>query len=177
MGHFYKNITLRGPSREQILDELRSQGMRAFVSPAEGVDVVMCDQFSDASGDPEPLGDLAATLTLKFGCIALAVANYDDDLLLVGLFDRGERILEYTNWGPRGGAWGLCWAFGRKTAIMPVWIALHMPTLFQFLRHLMLVKILRLPRSAVGFGFQYMKQGEAPLDYRIEDFTETGGAA
>jgi len=88
MGHFYTNITLPCPSRERIAEELQKFRTEAFLSPVvKGITVV----FDERSEEREKvLEDLGASLSRALECSALAVGNYDDDLLFLGVYQDGS---------------------------------------------------------------------------------------
>ena len=87
MGNFYKNLTVIGPTRDAIEAALTVHQRSAYLTPTrEGITVIF-DLETDEIGDAAPLGDLALTLSRDLACASLAVAVYDDDVLLMGLYD------------------------------------------------------------------------------------------
>jgi hypothetical protein len=107
----------------------------------------------------------------------LAVLNHDDDVLLYRLFENGRLLDEYNSApaypapsnSPTGGHPELlCKAFGANSA-SAVSAILRKPQrggpdgyLFAVHRHLALVEALGLPIYAVGAGFSYVSDDDAP---------------
>jgi hypothetical protein len=76
---FYANITLNGPSRDDVATYLKSQGAAAFVSPPVRGAIVV---FHEDLGGQE---DLACRLSAEFSCPALLVMTYGIAVLLYPL--------------------------------------------------------------------------------------------
>jgi hypothetical protein len=160
--NFYTNITVFGAPLERIRDELTELGRDAFIAKTSDGGVVY-DRTCEEQ-NTEDLSALAEHLSERLAARALAVLNHDDDILWFQLYDRAELIVEYANQdGPGTSARAVCRAFGRPAQVIPVWIALHRPYVFQVSRHARLVHLLGLPNAAVGTGFNYISHGEPPL--------------
>ncbi len=176
MGNFYVNYTIRSTDQSKAIKAL--SGRNAFVtSPKEGA-LVVFDEASDTQ-DKAIILDLGTMLSQSLGASVLAVLNHDDDVLWYGLFEKGECTDEYDSspgyfdqdgepQAPSGGnAEKLCAAFGSHSVDETQRILAKSSydddgCLFAFERHRDLVKVLKLPDSAVGFGYAYIAQGEIP---------------
>lgn len=190
MGSFYTNVTVRLTDEQAIRQHLASKGRRAFVSRAEGTALVVFDRDSEDQ-DYAVLCDLAADLSSKFKCVALAVMNHDDDVLLYTLYQRGHAIDAY-NSAPayfdegqsaddRGGDAGrLAEAFNvpdqapQIGAVLALEAGADDGVVFETDRHAQLVQALGSPKCAVGTGYNYLDAQEYPEDYAPEDFTHVG---
>ena len=180
MGNFYKNLTLVGPGQAEIVKALEAHQRVAYVSPSLNGVTVIFDLDADEIGDPAELGDLALTLSQALGCSALAAAVYDDDVLLLGLYDRGNQIGEYTSDGASNlSVSALMKAFGVQERIA-LWLLLrapHLPLfLFESFRHRLLLRRLRAPPWAVATGYKYIQQGELPPELESSDLVHVGSA-
>jgi hypothetical protein len=169
MGNFYTNITLKGPQQEQILEYLSSLKRSAGVSPTINRLSVVLDERSD-SQDTDELEGLSADLSSKFDCVALAVLNHDDDILLYRLYKSGQLIDSYdscpdyfsatdTPAGPTGGEAGLlCLEFAPDKPAAVVENILRKAYVFAVDRHNDLVQSLGLSDFAIGLGFNYLSE-------------------
>ena len=92
MGNFYTNYTLRGPSQFAVAAALT--GRTALVTPAEAGCVVVFDEESEVQ-DAEGMAELASTLSRRFRCPVLGIANHDDDILYYQLYEAGALEDEY----------------------------------------------------------------------------------
>jgi hypothetical protein len=169
MGNFYTNITLKGPKQEQVLDYLSSLKRRASVSPTMNQLTVVLDERCD-SQDTDELEGLSADLSSKFDCVALAILNHDDDILLYRLYKSGRLIDSYDSCpdyfsdadepaGPTGGDAGiLCVEFAPNTPAAIVENILRKAYVFAVDRHNELVQSLGLSDFAIGLGFNYLSE-------------------
>lgn len=171
MGHFYRNFTIRGVSREDVTAAL--SGRDAFISPVSCGCVVVFDRRSEDESNTE----LGLDLSERFNCPVLAVCNHDDDLLLYQLFEGLAPVDEYSSCPaffdpaesdvPTGGdVERLCSAFG-STAVSAVESILRKPSdesgyVFAVDRHRDLTRALGLPEYAVGASFYYIADGQFP---------------
>src|SRR5690606_4582943 len=80
--------------QQQVLDWLGPRP--AWVSRTQGACTTVLDEACD-SQDPAESGQLAAELSAHFHCPVLVVSNFDDDLLLVELYDNGIKVDEYNS--------------------------------------------------------------------------------
>jgi hypothetical protein len=167
MGNSYQNITLRGPSREAVIAALERHRRTAYVSPTDAQDIVVFDREAEDKGDPRELGDLALTLSQELQGVALAVAVYDDDLLLLSLYERGTQRGEYnSSEGSSLTASALARAFDvrARAALVAVLLGVpHFPVfLFEGMRHGALIKLLKTSPWADRTGYKYLRNGEPP---------------
>ena len=172
MGAFYANITLQGPTQEDVATALREQGVRAYVAPTVRNATVVFHE--DMAGQEQ----LAAELSARFECPALVVMSYGEGILLYTLFVNGARADAYVSTphedldlvedAPVGSAQLLCETFGREKAIVGVERILRRvtnptnPLTLAANRHGELARALNLPQFAAGAGFRDIEVGEMP---------------
>lgn len=177
---------MRAPSRDAVLPLLK--GRRAFVSPAHDGYVTVYDERCDEGGLYP--NEFASALSEAMDSVAFLVTVHDDDVLYVDVFEKGRRLDEYDSCPnyfndedeedapPEGGSPAvLCKTFGcaEEQAVAevlycqdensPIWI-------FATERHRALVKLLRLPEFAVGYGYKYLAQGDVPDEIKNGDLVE-----
>ena len=188
MGSFYTNITLRTDRHDDVVAALDELHRDAYVSQPQSGCIVVCDKESEEQ-DIEVLTKLAASLSARLRCAALAVLNHDDDLLVYLLHDNGRLVDEYNSSPgyfesgpgdpPEGGdASKLCRAFGVANT-SGVEEVLHMANgggsgegyIFQVERHQALAEALGLPGISVQTGYNYIEEGELPEDADAGMFT------
>lgn len=187
MGNFYVNYTIRSTDQAQTIKAL--SGRNAFVtSPNKGA-LVVFDEESD-SQDQGTIRELGKKLSKMLGAPVLAVLNHDDDILWYSLFENGECTDEYDSSpgyfdpdsepeSPSGGnAEKLCAAFGSqhvKETQRVLGKSSYEDDGYTFAveRHTDLVKVLKLPDSAIGFGYTYITQGELPPGLTQSDIAKT----
>lgn len=192
MGNHYTNVTVKGPDQKAIVEYLRAEGLRAWVSPTVGGCTVVFDRNMMEAAWDEEMGDddhgpleVGPRLSLAFSCPSLEVMVADDDVLSVQLCRDGRVVGDYVSnpgygqesvGAPEGGdARELCEAFGAGDgAIDRVEVILREPGVgaddspsadgyvFETDRHGDLVRALGLPDWAVGTGYNYIQQGEPP---------------
>ncbi len=169
MGNFYTNVCAKNVSVEAAAEAIRGLRLDAFIHQA-GSDVVVYEKRSDQQ-DTEILGALAERLSKDLNTVALAVLNHDDDILWFQLYSDGELVSEYANrGGPRTDVRALVSALNPSASRVQVWIALKRPFLFQLWRHGRLARLLGLPSSSVGAGFNDLHNGEAPPGHSMSEF-------
>jgi hypothetical protein len=180
MGNFYKNITIIGASQAAIISSLENHNRTAYVTPTRDGVTVVFDLQSDEIGEPVELGDIAITLSADLTCVAMAAAVYDDDVLLLGLYDRGVQIGEYTTTGgsdltARSIARVLGLPSGRTVLLATLLRSPRFPLfVFETWRHHLILKVLGLPAWAAATGYKYVHQGEPPPGLRPEELIHTG---
>jgi hypothetical protein len=173
MAGYYANITLAGPSAEQVFEHLRAAGGVAYVAGAGGATVV----FHEDLGAQERL---AAALSAHFRCPALVVMAYGESILLYELYESGTETDAYVSSphegleldGPaqEGDAARLSAAFGIEMdhKVRRVERVLRTPTkpngefALAVNRHGELAKALGLPLFAAGTGYGAIELGELP---------------
>jgi len=182
VGNWYKNITTRGPSQAEVVTALLRLGRRAYVTPTHDGITVVFDHGSDMNGEPTELGDLALSLSADLSCPSLAAAVFDDDVLLLGLYDHGKQIGEYNSTGAstlRPAA--LAQAFHVPNRASFVWLLMNWPRLpvflFESFRHRLLIRALRHPIWAFATGYKYIAKGEPPEDLDAAQLMHVGASA
>jgi hypothetical protein len=93
VGNFYTNITLQYSNTRDVVDQLRAESRRAYVVKS-GEFVVVYDAASE-SQDVDVLSRLAADLSKRFACPALAALVHDDDIFACYLYSSGKEIDRY----------------------------------------------------------------------------------
>ena len=191
MGNSYGNITVKGPTHEQLVEFFTEAGRAAYVSPPVG-DVTVV--FDESDMRPEPA--LLARFTLKFRCPALYVAVYDDDVMLYWLCGAGRSLDEYVSRpeavpkrperSQGGDASKLITAFDARTDAAVVGAVLRKRTKIdeqgqgcyrmESERHRDLARVLNLPEFAAGTGFTYIQQGELPKALAQVKLSYTSGS-
>lgn len=197
MGNFYTNITLQGPSQAEVIETVRRLGRTAYVSPTINDYTVVYDRETEDQ-DVAVLEDLAALLSDRLKCVALAVLNHDDDVLLYRLYDSGD-LLDAYDPSPGGfydeddddfdddddddlfdeeppmpgDADALCAAVGMPEMAPRVDQILNEDEDYVFAidRHDDLAQALHLPMHAVGVGYDYIEMDDVPEDVDISTFT------
>jgi hypothetical protein len=189
VGNFYTNITLRTRDTDSIIEALTVLRRTALVAvPKDGFSVVY-DQASEEQ-DAKIIDEAARSLSARLDCAALSVMNHDDDVLWLGLYERGKIVDEYTSApgyfdgdqrAPEGGdAQRLCRALGAEGRDAEVEALLRIPAgsdegfVFEVERHHALTEALGLPSSAVGAGFTYIEAGEFPDGLGPEQLRRVG---
>ena len=189
MGNFYVNVTVKGPTRDDLVTYLKEADCRAYVSPVVGgVTTVVADRCDLMAG-----GDFmtfAMEISGSLGCPTLAVLDHDDDILAYWLFEHGGLRHEYDSnpgyfsgegkEGPKGGdAQALCDALGCPGDVEAVERALRRPGaeaddgfVFAYERHQALLDALGIPGYAVGLGWTYLEANEYPPGLAESDFVK-----
>jgi len=176
MGNFYANVTLRSAETDSVVQTLTYLRRRAFVAPARNGATVVYDQAIE-DGQSELKG-LAAELSRRHACDALAVMIADDDVLWYGFYRGGRLHHEYDSnpsydsgdppEPPEGGdAGALAAAFGAGDQAARLEQVLRAPSgeddfVFEHERHAEIVRLLGLPDIAVASGYNYIAGGELP---------------
>ena len=176
MGSFYTSITLRGPSQDRVIAALNERNRVAYVSPTLDGITLVCDKQSEDQ-DSHILKELTGALSRRLTCVALAVLNHDDDILMCWLYDKGILLDEYDSTpgyfegdedDPSGGdAAAFCRVFGAPDSVDDVDEILRSPQgddadgyLFALDRHMDLMDALSLPQFIAGTGYRYIEEGE-----------------
>ncbi len=189
MGNFYINVSVKGPTQDDLVSHLTKSGCRAYVSPTvDGVTAIVADQC-----DPMGGGDFLAFATEvseALECPALLVMNHDDSILAYWLFECGTLRHEYNSApgyftggdddGPEGGdASALCAALGCPGDADAVEQALRRPGaeaddgfVFALDRHQAVLDALGVPSHAVGLGWSYAEADEFPVGTTQSDFVK-----
>lgn len=170
MGNFYTNFTILGVDAEEVITAARELRRRAYVVQAAPGLVVLYDEACDEQ-DTAEIKRLGCALSARLPGPVLACLNHDDDHLLLSVFTRGTRRGRYKSWRHAPAfAWTLARVRGGVLAYPLIVVVLGWPVVpFQFWRHSALVRLLSLPRPAVGYGFRYLARGEIPAGLSKED--------
>src|SRR5579885_624820 len=96
MGSFYTNITLKGPSQEQVAAYLCERRRDAYVSPTINGVTIVYDREADEQL-PGVLDSVSADLSSTFHCPAWWTLLHDSDVFLYALYVDGVRIDEYNS--------------------------------------------------------------------------------
>ena len=189
MTGYYANITLYGPSQDDVVKFLNGHGDIAYVAPFKSGAVV----FHQDLGAQERL---AIALSRHFRCPALVVMTFGESILLYELYQGGEETDAYVSTphegleldGPaqEGNPPVLCAAFGidMDHKVRRVERVLRTPTrpnaefALASNRHGELARALGLPLFAVGAGFAGIEIGELPqaADFDPSSLRRTGAA-
>jgi hypothetical protein len=180
MGAFYVNYTFKGADREAVM--LALAGRKAFVSAKQNQYVFAFDKESDHQ-DQAQIAKLAARASSITRSTVFVVLNHDSDILWYQLYEVGQLTDQYNStpdyWSPKseashpkgGNAIRLCAAFGSKE-IAEAERILRAPRESYpdaTRRHSDLLRLLRLPELAVGYGFSAIERGYIPQGMSTED--------
>jgi hypothetical protein len=174
MGNSYTNITLLGPEHNAVLLELKNIGRRAYISPTADGKTIVYDKESDELAI-DTLNSLAADLSGRLDCAALATLVFDDDVLCLQLFENSTQTVNYiSRGGSRAGAWSLCRTFKCRINFPLVLFVMQIPfMLFESWRHSIIAKLLGIPVWVVATGYRYIQNGELPPHLSEEDLEYT----
>jgi len=168
----YANITVAGPSSEDVAAHLEPHGVVAYVSPSvKGATVVWHADLSSQES-------IARELSGALACPALLMMTYAQRVLMYQLYEAGELTDTYVSEhveellggadAPTGDAERLCDAFNKPSAIRRVTTILTKPAkdgqpfAYAANRHGELLSALGLPLFAVGSSYAAIEQGEMP---------------
>lgn len=194
MGNFYTNITIVGPSQDEILNKLNELGRIAYVSPTiENFTTIYDAECEDQN--PDVLAKLSEEISKQFNCVCFGVLNHDDDFLVYQLHENGKLVDGYNSSPdyfnpeaedlspPQGGnASILCKALNANSNTDVVESILKSSEnegdtyVFAIERHEALAKALNLPLLSVGSGFMYISRGEEPDGTLLEELRKTKNA-
>src|SRR5881392_4124068 len=91
MAHYYANITVQGPARQDVITFLKKHGVVAYVSPTVKAATVI---WHEDLASQEPL---AAALSADLNCPALVVMGYGEAILMYTLYVRGAAADAYVS--------------------------------------------------------------------------------
>ena len=180
MGNWYNNMTTLGPPQAEVAAWCARHDRHVYVTPTRGGITVVFDRDVDRAADPGELGDLALLASHELGCPVLAAAVYDDDALLLALYEGGRQVGEYNSAGRSTlEAAALCRAFDARARTPLVWLVLNSPRLplflFESFRHRALMRALKQPLWAVASGYAYIARGERPDDLEESELLRVDG--
>lgn len=98
MGTFYTNITLNTSDVNAVIAYLHQHNRTAYVANPHTGYIVVYDSETE-SQDEELLTDLSERLSRQLACVAFAVLNHDDDVLMYWLYNTGT-LLDHYNLDP-----------------------------------------------------------------------------
>lgn len=160
MGTFYTNITIHAPEKNDPEGLLRCLAPSLYIFK-QAHDPVVFDARCKEQNTEEP-ATLTEHLSRKLHSITFAVPNRDDSVLWFRLYQTSKLLAQYAGTGgPGTDVGGLCRASDRPEAWMRTWWTLARPYAFETNRHAGPVRILGMLDVAVGFGFDYLRRGEA----------------
>ena len=187
MGNFYANVILRELDLESVTSAVAALKRRAYVAK-QGNATVVFDEGCDRQ-DTGEIERLAAALSKRLGCTALAFCNHDDDVLWYVLVDGGRVLDRYDSFpgyfdsgpeAPKGGdAARLSAAFGvagREPEIAALLQRKHREVRFEIDRHSKLLELLELPTDLGVLGYGYVSRGELASAVSGGGFRAVGGA-
>jgi hypothetical protein len=199
MGNWYTNICVKGAQQSDVIAALDELGRRAYVTPEIGGWIALYDQECDKF-DLDVLESLTLTISTRLSCTALASFNADDDILWLGVFEKGKLATRYSSDRKQfedasefpsneDVAAVLCQVFARPEKHEQVYKILRRPHgvlgllshffkirlayLFEVLRHSDLAEALGMPSGSVGLGYKYVDRGETPSDVKHEELRQT----
>lgn len=178
MGTTYQNFTVCGADREKVVVVLRDLRTPAFITPLQGIFTVVFSERGDAWESPEEASPLAIALSERLGCPVLVSAVFDDDVLCLSLHSGSGLVFEYDSSKRNTRGLNSLWeATGRHGSRLLLWTILKLPHLFPFfietLRHICVLKILKMPKSSYALGYTNIKRhAEVPMGLKSEDLLE-----
>lgn len=96
MGFFYSNITLQTINQQDVALYLNGLQRNSFVLPAHKGFVTVCDEDSDTF-NTQAIESLSGQLSEHFACLAIAVVNFDDDVLWYQVYQDGNLLDQYNS--------------------------------------------------------------------------------
>jgi hypothetical protein len=173
-GNFYTNVVLKPASQDDVLKYLRETKKFAYISPTADSATVVYEMECE-SQELDSLDNLAMQLSKKFDCSAIGFLNHDDDILIMRVFSRGQKITVY-NSNPdyfNGGRIQkpslpnideLCRLLSVVNKAQKLDSILRkISYTFESERHMDILRILNLPKYSVASSFNYIEQGIPPL--------------
>lgn len=186
----YGNIAVKGAAREALVAWLAAQGADAWIGPeSDG-----WTAFAEASADAFDLAracEFMIGLTKDLGCVAVAAAIHNADVLGVLVVDRGRHVSSYISYpgifAPDAkeegltpeliGAEDLLAALGSDMDEMEMKRRLGVLHVEQFLfpadLHAEFLRMFALPDYTLGFGYRRAEAGALPG--RGDGFTRVPG--
>lgn len=180
----YANVTFRHEDAEAVARVIADMHRYVVISPVDKGCVVAFDRESDVNG--ELIVDFARILSEKIQCVAMAVMNHQDGVLLYWLFDSGKELDSYISrpdfFGgdpmPRGGdAIALAHAWQQYDTVEQIGNILHADEHQQpskrypseTLRHGDLADTLGISTWGVGFGYTLLAEDKFPEGFPADD--------
>lgn len=186
MGNFYMTATIADAPQVAIIAEVRD--LKAFVGPSQGRFTVVYPEIMQFGSTA--LQNFWANVSKALNATILVSSVYDDDVLYFELWKSGSLVDQYVSdpsamgdeeqdGTPQGGdveqlcATFVCSDRARVKDILSTPGTGHR-YVFETDRHRELAESLGLPSSSVGFGFEYIQQGEIPPGTAASQFVKVG---
>jgi hypothetical protein len=169
MGNFYTNFVVIGREQPEVLGAVREMGRNAYVLGKQRGDAAVFDERCDQQ-DTDEIERFGAALCDRFKAPVIGAMNHDDDHLLLWVF-RSDKVARYQSCLD---AVSFGWEVSRVRGgifIFPLLVlALGWPiVIFQIFCHWVVVHLLSLPDCTVGFGYDYISDGEIPPGVSEDD--------
>lgn len=178
MGNFYHNVTFKNVAPETIAASIRDAGLTAYISPRIDRSVVAFFPIEECDPGADPVPDV----TRRCDCAALAVSVFDDDVILLTAYARGDLLFRLALPEELAEEFGddvtaadldcaaiLCNLFNPSASPESVLDILKKEYLFQHERHGELCGQLGLPDIAVACGYEYIQGGELPPEIEPDE--------
>jgi hypothetical protein len=178
MGNKYVSFSVRRPDQQRVADVLKRAKRVAIVTPPQNDYVVAYDKEADNFITSE-IHKVGILLSKEADALVFAVLNYDDDVLAYWLFEQGQLADSFdsnpdfdkevpTPSKTQGGdAHRLCDAFRATTTPAEVEAILRGDYVFAVEQYQRLADLLGLPSWSVGFGYDYVADGD--LEEELDD--------
>ena len=186
MGNFYVNFSVKRDDPRQIVAALKRAGRKAVVTPSINGFVVVYEQKTDTQ-DTEAIEQVGSLLSRDADAPVLAVLNHDDDVLCYWLFEKGHLADSYNSCpdyfgeadeeqsSAGGDATLLLETLGAACSADELEAILRSDDdVFAADRHARLAEELGLPSCTVGFGYDYLENGELPEGVNPDDLIRVG---
>ncbi|MFM2410062.1 MAG: hypothetical protein RL481_890 [Pseudomonadota bacterium] len=179
MGNFYVNICARGVNPSQLEAWLSQSGFKAYIGPLVDNWVCLVSEPLDTQ-DENIISRFASAISQGSNIDAISFLNHDDDVLMVELFQTGQRKAAYDSYpnyfseeelpedsGPALDNAEAFAALKQGVTAEQVKQVLLNPELsvFALETHFAISELLGLPEYAVGMGFSYVDNGESDADW------------
>lgn len=179
MGTTYQNVTVFGAEREAIASVLRDLALAAYITPTRSGVTVVFPQRGDAWDSPDAAADVAGSLSHRLGCPTLVAGVFDDDIVVLSLFEGLERTFEYNSSERRIAHLArLRRAAGGRGSLALLWLVLKLPHMLPYFiesfRHLHVLKVLGLPLWSFAIGYTNIRRArQSPVGLAAGDLVET----
>lgn len=176
MGSFYVNVTVRGPTQEDVIAAVGERA--AYVSQTVAGCTLILDESCESQLEAEII-TFAAVLSYRLHCPAFSAFVHDDDIFVYWLHRDGALLDIYnsnpgafappgmTFTGPVGGNASLLASTFEVAESASLSAALQAPHgaekyVLETSRHRDLAEALGLPPFSAGLGYHYLQRGDTP---------------
>ncbi|HWZ63358.1 MAG TPA: hypothetical protein VNX02_10080 [Steroidobacteraceae bacterium] len=176
MGSFYVNVTVRGPTQEDVIAAVSERA--AYVSQTIAGCTVILDESCESQLEAEII-TFAAVLSYRLHCPAFSAFVHDDDIFVYWLHRDGALLDIYnsnpgafappgmTFTGPVGGNASLLastFEVAESTSLSGALQTPHGAEKYNLEtnRHRDLAEALGLPAFSAGLGYSYLQRGDTP---------------